>query len=238
MTRCLVVQHLEPEKAYLVAEALERHHVELDVCRVYAGDAVPPEVGGYDAVVVMGGSMSATTDEGFPSRRSELAMLRGALDGQVPILGICLGAQLLAAAAGAAVYPGRQGVEIGWKPIALSANTAADPLFRGVVSPLTVLHWHGDTFDLPAGAVHLASSEQYANQAFRFGARAWGLQFHLEVDAQAVTAFLTDLGDAAAARGVPRRAIEGPAAKVLAALAPTGRTVLDRFAAIVGDGAG
>jgi GMP synthase-like glutamine amidotransferase len=233
MTTCLVVQHLEPEKAYLIADALERHQVELEVCRVFAGDTVPPGLGGYDAVVVMGGPMSATSDEGFPTRRSELAMLGQALEHRLPILGVCLGAQLLAAAGGAKVYPGSEGAEIGWKPVVLSVAAADDPLFGGVDGALTVLHWHGDTFDLPAGAVHLASSQQYVNQAFRLGQSAWGLQFHLEVDAEAVAAFTGHFGDDAARAGVPLETIEGPARAALSRLAPVGRQVLDRFAAIV-----
>ena len=147
------------------------------------------------------------------------------------MLGVCLGAQLLAAAAGAAVYPGGRGFEVGWAPVSLSDDAAADPLLAGLPQSWTVLHWHGDTFDLPGGAVHLASSERYVNQAFRWGDSAWGFQFHVEVDGPAVEAFALDFPDEAAAApgGVSGRVAEA----ALAALAPIRDQVCARFAVVV-----
>ncbi len=233
MSNCVVVQHLEPEGPYRISDALQRRDVEVDVCRVFAGDAVPDDLSGYDGVVVMGGPMSATSDDRFPSRRAEIALLADALERGVPALGVCLGAQLLAVAGGGTVYRGANGAEIGWAPVALSRDAADDPLFSGVPSSLTVLHWHGDTFDLPPGAVHLASSRHYRNQAFRCGSAAWGLQFHLEVDAGAVAAFTRAFGDEAERCGVPLGEIDGPAPGHLSALEGAGQIVLERFATLV-----
>jgi GMP synthase (glutamine-hydrolysing) len=102
----------------------------------------------------------------------------------IPVLGVCLGAQLLAHALGANVFRGQQ-PEIGFAPVELTTEGRRDVIFNGVPSPVPVFHWHGDTFDLPVGAALLASSANYSNQAFRFGKRAYGLQFHLEPDAPA-----------------------------------------------------
>ncbi|HET9060761.1 MAG TPA: type 1 glutamine amidotransferase [Acidimicrobiales bacterium] len=233
MSRCLVVQHALAEKPYFVATALARAGVRVEVCQVFAGEPLPASLEGYAGMIVMGGPMSAASDDGFPTRADELALMRDALATQTPTLGICLGAQLLAAAAGAPVYPGDAGPEIGWGPVHVLEEAAGDILFDSVPSRLPVLHWHGDTFDLPAGAVLLASSSLYAHQAFRVGNRAWGLQFHIEVDEEAVEAFVSTLGHEAVAAGVSPSTIAAAAADELAELAPTRYLVLSRFAQLV-----
>jgi GMP synthase (glutamine-hydrolysing) len=146
---------------------------------------------------------------------------------------VCLGAQLLAAAGEAKIYPGEAGPEIGWAPITLTSQSADDPLFSGMTPELMVLHWHGDTFDLPRRAVLLASSARYPNQAFRIGPRAWGVQFHLEVDRDAVGRYLGNFGDQAKAVGVPPQQIAAESDDALTQLEPSRRVVLERFAACV-----
>ncbi|HEX3947488.1 MAG TPA: type 1 glutamine amidotransferase, partial [Acidimicrobiales bacterium] len=225
MPRCLVVQHVAPEEPYAVAAALRAAGVEVAVCRLDAGDPLPADLDGIDGLVVMGGPMSATGDTGFPTRRSELALLADAADRGMPVLGVCLGAQLLAAATGGEVTAGTNGSEIGWGPVDLTAEAAEDPLLAGLPARLQVLHWHGDTFAVPPGAVHLASSPRYRSQAFRIGDRAWGFQFHVEVDRAAVAAFVDAFGDDA---GV----IDG-ADGALAALAPFRERIATRFAGLV-----
>jgi GMP synthase-like glutamine amidotransferase len=233
MPRCLVVQHVEPEGPYAIGEALRSNGGSLDISRVFDGDELPTDTHGYDGLVVMGGPASATTDDGFPSRRDELRLLSDALERGIPTLGVCLGAQLLVLAAGGTVRAGADGQEIGWAPIELSTGAATDPLLAGLPPTPTVLHWHGDTFDLPPSATHLASSPRYVNQAFRIGEHAWGLQFHLEVDAEAVDAFLAAFGDDVRRAGLDPDAIHRATAPSLAALAPLRDLVADRFAGLV-----
>jgi len=233
MTRCLVVQHLEPEGPYRIAESLEERGVAVQMCRVYAGDEVPADVSGIDGLVVMGGPMSAANGEGFPTRAAELKLIAEALVWRVPMLGICLGAQLLAVAAGGRVYRGAPGPEIGWMPVQLTGEAQSDRLLAELASPLVALHWHGDTFDLPPGSRHLASSDLYPNQAFRAGDSAWGLQFHLEVDRRALAAFMETFGEEACAQGTAPEAIWEPAPSCLAALEPISRSVFGRFAGLV-----
>lgn len=175
----MVIQHLDLEGAYEIGRALERRGVELVA-------ELPSSLDGVDAVVVMGGPQSAYSDDRFPTRSAELALLAEAIERGIPTLGICLGAQLLAVATGGRCYRG-EAREIGWFPVEVTGVN--DPLFGGLPT-FTPLHWHRDTFDLPPGAVHLASSELYANQAFRIGERAWGIQFHTEVDQAAVELFV------------------------------------------------
>ena len=175
----VVIQHLDLEGSYEIGRALERRGVELTT-------GMPSSLDGVEALVVMGGPQSAYSDDRFPTRARELALLAEAVERGIPTLGICLGAQLLAVAASGRCYRG-EAKEIGWYPVEITRVN--DPLFGGL-SPFTTLHWHGDTFDLPPGAVHLASSEMYANQAFRIGERAWGIQFHPEVDQAAVELFV------------------------------------------------
>jgi GMP synthase-like glutamine amidotransferase len=175
--------------------------------------------------------MSAVSDAGFATRRAEVALIEDAVVREIPVLGVCLGAQLLAVAGGAAVYPGGRGLEVGWAPVSLSRGADDDPLLAGLSPSWTVLHWHGDTFDLPPGAVHLASSERYANQAFRLGGNAWGVQFHIEVDRAAVDAFALAFPDEAA---IVTGGVTGPAADAaLAALRPLRDLLCGRFAELV-----
>jgi GMP synthase-like glutamine amidotransferase len=233
MASCLVVQHVEPESPYLIGEVLADAGVVVDVRRVFAGASLPRDLADVDGLVVMGGPMSAANDEGFPTRRAELDLLTEGLDRGLPTLGVCLGAQLLALAGGGSVFPGAGGPEIGWGPVELIEGAGGDPLLAGLPDELTVLHWHGDTFDPPPGATLLASNSRYRSQAFRCGRRAWGLQFHLEVDIHAVEGFVSAFsGDLAHRPGSGAEILAG-AAKAIEALEPARDLVFSRFAALV-----
>jgi GMP synthase-like glutamine amidotransferase len=229
----VIIQHASSEGPYAIADALSAAGVTTEVRHVSLGERLPADARDLSGLVVMGGAMSATSDEGFSTRSAELSLIASALEASVPILGICLGAQLLAAAAGGVVFRGEQGPEIGWGEISLGAEAVGDPLLAELPSTMRVLHWHGDTFTLPPSAVHLASSEVYVNQAFRVGSSAWGLQFHLEVDAPAVAAFLAAFGDEADQAGVPAASIASGAQEALRALGPICRAVTSRFASLV-----
>jgi len=230
---CLIIQHVEPEGPYAIADALGEASVAVDVRRVFAGEALPPDVADVDGLVIMGGPMSASSDEGFPTRGAELDLLADALRLGRPTLGVCLGAQLLALAGGGVVSPGAVGPEIGWTPVELTAEAGHDPLLAGLPRRLTVLHWHGDTFDPPPGSALLAANDRYRNQAFRSGGRAWGLQFHLEVDRQAVAAFLDAFGADAEQAGATPAAIAADSGAALRSLEPHRTQVLARFAELV-----
>ncbi|MBA2480423.1 MAG: gamma-glutamyl-gamma-aminobutyrate hydrolase family protein [Planctomycetes bacterium] len=187
MKRATVLQHADHEDAGLIAPALAAAGIRVEHHRLHAGDPVPSAGQVGDIVVVMGGAMGVgdRADPRYRFLAQEIALLRELLPRDHPILGICLGAQLIAHAAGAAVYPNRSigsGAvvrEVGLGPVDLLARH--DPAWAGLDSTALMLHWHGDTFDLPRGAVHLAASADCAHQAFRLGRRAYAFQFHCEV---------------------------------------------------------
>ena len=178
----IILKHVPFEGPGLIQEMLEGRGVPHRTIEVF-DEGVPLCPAGFSGLVSMGGPMSV--GDGLEEIQREKHLLREAVEKDVPVLGICLGAQVLASAFGARVYPGT-GPEIGWGEVHLTEEGVGDPLFAGVQSPVPVLHWHGETFDLPFDAVHLASSRQYEQQAFRIGSGTYGFQFHLEVDEEMI----------------------------------------------------
>ena len=161
----------------MIADSLEQHKIACEYVDLYRGAACP-DTGAADGLIFMGGPMSANDD--LPYIRRELELIGEAVTRGLPILGICLGSQLIAKALGARVYPNSVS-EIGWYPVHWTAAAARDRLHHGLSAAETVFHWHGETFDLPAGAELLAYSQACRNQAYRVGENVYGLQYHLEV---------------------------------------------------------
>ena len=148
-----------------------------------------PSVDGYHGLIVLGGPMNVDQTDAHPHLEAEVRAIHQAIERDIPVLGICLGAQLIAKALGSSVRPNPQ-KEIGWYDVAVSDEGSRDPLFSHFSQSEKLFQWHGDTFAIPEGAVHLASSETCANQAFRYGDKVYGLQFHLEVDEPLVERWL------------------------------------------------
>jgi len=142
-------------------------------------------------LIVLGGPMNVDETDQYPFLATEIQWLRRAIDAQLPILGICLGSQLLAKALGAAVYPAGA-KEIGWQQVRRSPEADHDLIFRHWGQAEVVFQWHGDTFDLPAGAVGLAESDICKQQAFRYGKTAYGMQFHLEMTSEMLDTWLSN----------------------------------------------
>jgi GMP synthase (glutamine-hydrolysing) len=181
----LAIQHVSWESPHRILDACAGFEVR--AVEPLVGDSLPShaEVSG---ALVMGGPMNVEEVERYPGLVAERDWLAEAVRWQMPVLGICLGAQLLARALGVEVRPG-EGAEIGFAPVEI--HDAADPILGALAPRTTVLHWHGDVFDLPDGAVRLASSAKTELQAFRHG-NAWGVLFHPEADASLVDAWLAE----------------------------------------------
>jgi GMP synthase (glutamine-hydrolysing) len=180
MEEIVVFQHDPFEDLGFFAEILEKQKANYRVIRLFHGEMPAEDWEHLKALIVLGGPMSAHQEDDYPFLRWEKTIIRAAMDESVPILGVCLGAQLIAAALGTSVFRGRVR-EIGWSPISITAHGQVDSLLGYLPENATVFQWHGDGFDLPSGAIRLASSVHYENQAFRLGRNIYALQFHLEV---------------------------------------------------------
>jgi len=170
----LVVRHEPFEHLGRFAEILTQNNIPF----YYKDLGEPLGLEGCHGVIVMGGPQSA--NDSLPGLVAELRLIEQAVVREVPVLGICLGAQLIAKALGARVYRNPE-KEIGWAPVYLTAAGARDRVFGGIASPANLFHWHGETFDLPAGTQWLAYSDKCRHQAYRFGRNVYGVQFHPEI---------------------------------------------------------
>lgn len=166
----------------MFAEVLTERGLASQTVRPDLGQPVPPDPSAFAGVIAMGGPMGVYEEDRYPWLRDEDRLLRAAIARDQPALGICLGSQLIAKADGARVGPGPE-KEIGWYPLTLTDDGRKDLLFAGFPE---AFEWHGDVFDLPAGAVNHAASARYPHQAFRVGRRVYGLLFHVDVTAPMV----------------------------------------------------
>ena len=201
----LVFRHVPHEGLGTLAPALRAAGYPLRVIDIARGRPALPSPRELAALIVMGGPMGVYEKTKHPFLRREITYIRRALRAKTPVLGVCLGAQLIAHALGQRVYPNRQ-KEIGWYPLHRTAAARRDALFAHFPKTATVFQWHGDTFDLPVGATLLATSPRCRHQAFRWGNRVYGLQFHVEVDPAMVREWLSQPGVDRELRSVEGRA--------------------------------
>jgi len=201
VSELIVLLHAPCETPGTIGNAIAASNMEVRSVRTYAGEPVPASLGSAAGLIVMGGPMGVYEEVRFPFLRHELHLIEQALTEGVPVLGVCLGSQLLAAALGA---PVRQGLhkEIGWHRVFLEPEAAGDPLFGEAPPEFDAFHWHGDVFDLPAGSVQLARSSLTECQAFRYGENAWGILFHMEVTPATISGMIDTFSDELGAEGI------------------------------------
>ena len=185
MKSVLVFQHIACETPGIFLELFREQKRPVETVRLYEGDRTPDDLSRYSGLLVMGGPMSVNDEADYPWLESEDRLLKQALARDFPTLGICLGSQLVAKAAGGTIRRGPR-KEIGWYPVRLTMAARRDPLFREFPETIEVFEWHGEYFDTPPGAVNLAGSELYQCEAFSIGRNVYGLLFHLEVTGQMV----------------------------------------------------
>jgi GMP synthase-like glutamine amidotransferase len=176
--RVLAFRHVPFEGIGSIAPLLEARGITCDYADLYREGATDPDIAAYAGLIFMGGPMSA--NDPLPYLDRERALIRQAAGREQPILGICLGSQLIARSLGGGVHRNPE-KEIGWFDLHFTEAAADDALFGRIPGPETVFHWHSDTWELPPGAVLLAWSKACRNQAFRSGSNIYGLQFHLEI---------------------------------------------------------
>ena len=233
MTRALVVTHSPTEGVALLGDWLVEAGLELVVVEPWAGQALPEDLADVDALVVMGGPQQAYDDDSAPWLRATKDLLRLAVRTDVPTLGVCLGAQLLAEATGGRVALGEDGIEAGARLVAKRDAAWEDPLLADIPFTPTVMQWHEDVVvDLPPGAVLLASSSKYPHQAFRVGTRAWGLQFHIEAPPDMVRSWGREYGARVVESGRDPVALAEQAVGELDEVAACWQPVAARFAEI------
>lgn len=189
MRNILVFQHVAWEPLGLLNPLLKQARFRIRYVNFERDPHAQPGLDGYSGIVILGGPMSVGQVADYPHLQYEQQIIREAIERDIPILGICLGAQLIAAALGATVGPNVE-KEIGWYDIDLSDAGQSDPLLSTMRTRERIFQWHSDTFALPDGAVHLAGSTGCANQAFRYGDKVYGFQFHLEADAPTIERWL------------------------------------------------
>lgn len=187
----LVLQHDPYDGPGYLGEAFLQRGADLKIVQLQNGEVLP-DITLFDVLLVMGGTMNVYQEDKYPWLAEETQAIRAAVDSGKAILGVCLGGQLLARALGAQVHLGTA-TEIGLIPIVLTKAGTSDPLFEGL-PPLEAVEWHDDTFDIPTEAVGLAYSTGCANQAFRFGRRSYGLQFHPEVSPAMLEEWIKEAG--------------------------------------------
>lgn len=220
----LAIRHVAFENLGLLAPVLAEAGYAVRLADAGAGPLPAAAAEAADLLIVLGGPLGAYESEQYPFLADELRLLESRLAAGRPTLGICLGAQLMALALGARAYPGGK-KEIGWSPLILTEAGRAGPL--KALERVPVLHWHGDTFDLPSGAALLAGSDIYPHQAFAIGPSILGLQFHGEADGARIEPWLIGHACEIAQAGIDPRALREDSLRHAAGLREAG-TVLFR----------
>jgi GMP synthase (glutamine-hydrolysing) len=237
MNPVVILRHVAHESAGTLETFLAQAGLPIEYVDLFQRIPASLPLDRAAGLVVMGGPMNVDESDRFPFLSVELTWIREAVSRSVPLMGVCLGAQLLAKALGARVYP--NGIkEIGWYRLRMLPGAADDCLLAGSAPTETVFQWHGDTFDLPAGAVHLAESELCRHQAFRYGRNAWGLQFHVEITRQMAKEWFAEPGnrkELAQLDYIDPRQILAAMPHEAPAMERFGQRVLSRFAALCAD---
>jgi GMP synthase (glutamine-hydrolysing) len=193
MSSIVVVQHVPAEGLGRLEPLLRSANIKVGIIRPDA-DVDAGDIAEASGLIILGGPMSVYEADRYPRLRAEMQLIEAALERNLPILGLCLGSQLLAAVLGSQVRPGRA-KELGWFDVTLEGRAQDDLLFKSMPAQFKALHWHGDVFDLPGGACHLARSALTECQAFSYGPNAWGILFHLEAGTAEVRAMAAAFPD-------------------------------------------
>jgi GMP synthase (glutamine-hydrolysing) len=206
MGQVLVLQHVASEGLGIIEAALNEARITAKYVYTFEGQPIPSDLGSADGLIVMGGYMGVYEQAQYPFLSNEIRLIERTLKAGKPILGTCLGSELLAAALGAKVTKGRA-KEIGWYPVKATEDGKCDKLFRHAGSGFVGFHWHGDVFELPGDAVSLASSELTMHQAFRYKTNSYGFLFHMEATEKIVEGMVAGFAEELEEEGIDGRSI-------------------------------
>jgi len=226
----LILQHVSSEGPGLIGKVAQNMGYSLRIIRLFKGESIPSAPRTFSALIVMGGPMGVYDEAEYPFIKDELTIIEAAFKASVPVFGVCLGAQLMARAAGAKVKSGRK-KEIGFYNIRLTQAGLSDALLMGLPEEFKVFQWHGDTFSIPGGAKNLAFSEAFEHQLLKVGTNSYGLQFHIEVTEAMVRGFLAEGREElkGAPYIKPAEVIMSEARELLPAIHGQGRAIISRF---------
>ena len=235
--RCLAIRHVAFEDLGLFAEVLAARGFTVGYREAPIDDLAAADLRECDLLVLLGGPIGVYERDAYPFLGEEIALAEARLARKRPLLGICFGSQIMAAALGAEVYTGKAGKEVGWGMLNLTPSGASSPLAPLAPERTRVLHWHGDTFDLPKGATLLASTDRYPQQAFSYGGAGLGLQFHPEVTAKGLEAwFVGHCCEIAALPGLDVKNLRAATLRHAPALARQGKAFFEAWLDSVGLG--
>jgi len=223
-----ILQHIQCETPGIISDCLQAANIDMRFVRTFEENPIPLTLDAQAGLIIMGGPMSVYDQSQFPFLRAEQRLIENALKDDKPVLGVCLGSQLLAATLGADVKSGTQ-KEIGWHPVTLTESAATDSLWKELPDRFMAYHWHGDVFDLPQDAVSLASSEMTPCQAFRYGVQAYGFLFHMEVTAKIIKNMVAEFQDELEEQRIPAGSIIKKSRDYLSELQTIGGKVFGRW---------
>lgn len=229
MKKILFIQHSESDQPGLLGEIMARAGLSFKICHPYAGESLPQSLEEFAGVALGGGSQSVCELEKYSYLKAEAELVKSASDLGKPVLGLCLGAQIMALALGGNVHrAGKR--EIGFFPVTFSPASRSDPLLHGLPNSMTPIHWHEDVIELPAsGTTLLGSSELTPTQIFRCGSGMYGLQFHLEMTLELLEEWLADSGKYLMDLGIHPSRLRLEAQRFLPALRPTADIIFSRW---------
>lgn len=232
MKRVLFVQHGSVDKPGLLADELERAGVELEIIHPYSGDPLPKDLRAYSGLALGGGGQSAWEVQEHPYLEREAELVRDAVAQEMPVLGLCLGGQIIARALGAEVRraPAK---EIGFFPVTMKPAAQGDSLAALFPKTFPAAHWHGDVFDVPEGAVNLASTVATRHQMFCFGERCYGFQFHPEMTPALFEELVRDEMEWFRTEGLDASALIQEAAIELPKLEPAARSFFQAWSRLL-----
>jgi GMP synthase (glutamine-hydrolysing) len=187
--KALILQNASGEGPGVLGDLLDRKGWDRETARLYRGEMIPLDWESYHVMIVLGGPMNVYEEDTYPFLATETEVIGRGLRKGLPVLGFCLGVQLMAKACGAKVFKGRE-KEIGWYPVRLTEGGMSDPLLESFPDEFMIFQWHGDSYRLPQGAVRLVGSESYPNQAMRIGHMSYGFQFHFEITRDMIAEWL------------------------------------------------